>query len=64
MDLALMAVAEELADEFDELPNRTVIRVLSDCADEFPNDDPHFIGQAARARLAATQTRESQVDHD
>jgi len=47
-----MAVAEQLAAEFAQLPNTVVIRVVTDCAAKFPSDDAHFIEQAARARLA------------
>lgn len=52
MDLALAAVAEQLAFDFRELQCSAVVKVLTDCADEFPNDGPLFIEQAARARLA------------
>ena len=53
MDLAWVAAVEKLALEFQHLPIRTVIRVLSECADEFPNNDEQFLEQAARARLDA-----------
>jgi len=52
LDLALAAVAETLASEFAELRSSWVVRVLTDCADEFPYDDQHFIEQAARAQLS------------
>ena len=52
MDLALAAVAETLAYEFGHLQGSAVVRVLTDCADDFPYDGPHFIEQAARARLS------------
>ncbi|HEX6247342.1 MAG TPA: hypothetical protein VFZ64_05675 [Nocardioidaceae bacterium] len=51
MDLGLAAVAESLAHEFGELRSSTVIRVVTDCVDEYPCCGPHFIEQAARARL-------------
>lgn len=51
MDRSLAAVAEKLAYEFGELRNSAVISVLSACVDEYPYDGPHFIEQAARARL-------------
>lgn len=52
MDMALVTVCETLACEFEALRSSTVVRVLSDCADEFPYGGPHFIEQAARARLS------------
>jgi hypothetical protein len=52
MHLALAALAEQLAHDFRELQCSAVVRVLTDCADEFPHDGVHFIEQAARARLA------------
>jgi hypothetical protein len=48
------AVAETLAAEFPGEPGTTVIRVVTDCVAEFPDDDPMFIEQAARARLGAS----------
>ncbi len=51
-----MAVAEQLLGEFGDLSGSTVARVLADCVDEFPNDDLHFVEQAARARLSAERT--------
>lgn len=53
MDLALAAVAEQLAQEFADLPGSTVVREVTASADQFPLDDDHFIAQAARARLTA-----------
>ena len=53
MDLVLAAVAEKLAGEFPDQAPTTVIRVLADCAEEFPESDPMFVEQAARARLSA-----------
>lgn len=52
MHLALAALAEQLAHDFRELQCSAVVRVLTDCADEFPHDGVHFIEQAARARLS------------
>jgi hypothetical protein len=51
MDLTLTAVAEHLAEEFPDQPTTTVVRVVTDCVEEFPNSDPMFVEQAARARL-------------
>jgi hypothetical protein len=51
MDFALEEVAEEMAAEFPATSRSTVIRVVSDCVAQFPDDDPLFIEQAARARL-------------
>ena len=53
MGFGLEAVAETLAGEFPEAPSATVIRVVTDCVAEFPDVDPLFIEQAARARLGA-----------
>ncbi|MDX5450195.1 MAG: hypothetical protein LPK36_04155 [Actinomycetes bacterium] len=52
MELALAAVAEQLAYDFRELRYHAVVQVLTECVDEFPDDGVHFIEQAARARLA------------
>jgi hypothetical protein len=52
MDLTLAAIAERLGEEFSDQPTTTVIRVFTDCVELFPNSDPMFVGQAARARLA------------
>lgn len=52
MELALAAVAEQLANDFEELHYHAVVQVLTDCVDQFPDDGVHFIEQAARARLA------------
>ena len=54
MSFGLETVAETLAAEFPEEPGTTVIRVVTDCIAEFPDDDPMFIEQAARARLGAS----------
>lgn len=51
MELGFAAVAESLAYEFGSVRSSTVIRVLTECVEEFPNNGPHFIEQAARARL-------------
>jgi hypothetical protein len=53
MDFALEEVAEEMAAEFPSAGMSTVIRVVSDCVAQFPDDDPLFIEQAARARLSS-----------
>ena len=52
MDLSLATVVETLADEFGGIRINTVVSVLSACVDEFPYGGPHFIEQAARARLS------------
>jgi len=52
MEFALEEVAEEMAAEFPSAPSRTVIRVVSECVAQFPDDGPLFIEQAARARLS------------
>ena len=52
MDLALATVAEALACDFPQLRYRTVVRVLTECVEECPHGGPHFIEQAARARLS------------
>ena len=54
MSFGLEAVAETLAAEFPHEASTTVIRVVTDCVAEFPDDDPMFIEQAARARLSAS----------
>lgn len=61
MDVAMMAVAERLAAEFHELPNSTVIRVLTDCADAFPNDEAQVVEQAVRERLGVARRAVDQV---
>lgn len=53
MDFALTAVAEKLAAEFPEQSGTTVLRVVTGCAGEFPNDDGMFVEQAARAQLSS-----------
>ena len=52
MNMALAGVAETLAYEFAHLHSNAVVRVLAGCVDEFPNGGPHFVEQAARARLS------------
>jgi hypothetical protein len=52
MDVAMMAVAERLAAQFDDQPSSTVIRGLSDCVDDHPEACAAFIAQAARVRVA------------
>jgi hypothetical protein len=51
VDSGLIAVAEKLAREFDQLPNSTVVRVLTDTVDANSVADHMFIEQAARAKL-------------
>lgn len=55
MDVAMMAVAEKLAAEFPDEPDSTVIRVVTDCVEEFPDADPLFLEEASRARLSAPE---------
>jgi heterodisulfide reductase subunit A-like polyferredoxin len=64
MNVAMMAIAERLAVEFQDLPNSTVIRVLTDCADEFPDEDALFVEHAVRARLSLVRKVVHQVEHD
>jgi hypothetical protein len=52
MDVSVVTVAEHLAEEFPDHPT-TVARVVTDCVGEYPNSDPMFLEQAARARLTA-----------
>ena len=56
MDMALAGVAEKLAYEFAHLHSTAVVRVLADCVDECPGGGPHFVEQAARARLSRLPT--------
>lgn len=51
MNLMMLAVAEELATKFCEMNPSTVLHVVSDCVEKFPEVDPLFIEQASRARL-------------
>jgi Ni2+-binding GTPase involved in maturation of urease and hydrogenase len=50
----LHTIAEVLAVEFCALPVATVVRVLTECADELPEADSLLVESAARARLAAS----------
>ena len=64
MNMALAGVAETLAYEFAHLHSTAVLRVLADCVDECPRGGPHFVEQAARARLSrlpAPQVRSPRV---
>lgn len=56
MDLAMMAVTERLAAEFSDKPSSEVIRVVTDCVDEFPDAGPMFVEEASRARLSAPES--------
>ena len=49
--LLLHEVAERLTVEFPALPVMTVVRVLSQCAEELPRADSLFVEAAARSRL-------------
>lgn len=51
MDTEMMTLAEKLANEYPHQPNTRIVRVLTDCVDEFPNADAAYIEQATRARL-------------
>lgn len=62
MDLALAAVAEQLAGEFTDLRISAVVRVLTACVEEYPHDGPHFIEQAARAQLMRLGGLEAAAD--
>jgi hypothetical protein len=53
MDFASVAVAEKLAAEFAHQSGPTVLRAVTGCVGEFPDDDRMFVEQAARARLSA-----------
>lgn len=46
-----MEVAERLAEAYPELSPTTVVHAVAHCAEQFPVSDPHFIEQAAMARL-------------
>ncbi len=61
MDVALAAVVEQLADEFQDIRGSAVFGVVTDCVDEFPGDGPHFIEQAARARLSLAREAGSHI---
>ena len=47
----MMVVAEKLSCEFSETEPTTVLRIVDECAAEFPEVDLLFIEQASRARL-------------
>lgn len=51
MNPALVEVAERLAAQFPDEPSTAVIRILTECVDEFPDSDLMFVEQAAHARL-------------
>lgn len=55
MDVEVVAVAEQLANEFADLPGRYVVSAVEHCRDDFPAGGSHFIEQAARARLVEAQ---------
>jgi hypothetical protein len=57
MNLEMAQLAEGLAKEFTQVPATTVIQVLTDCLDEFPDASGLFIEQAARSRLQALARR-------
>lgn len=63
MDRALVAVAERLARDFDQLPSTTVVRVLTDRVDANSDADAMFVEQAARATLAALVAGDSGTAH-
>ena len=44
-------MVERLAAEFDSLPVTAVVRVATDCAQEWPAASALFLEEAARARL-------------
>lgn len=62
MDLAHAGAAETLAYEFAHLHSTAVVRVLAECVDEFPYGGPHFVEQAARARLSRLQEPRSRSE--
>jgi hypothetical protein len=53
MDVVLDAVAERLAAQFPQQPGTTVLRVVRDCVEEFPDGGELFVEQAARSVLAS-----------
>jgi len=53
MDVVLDAVAERLAAQFPQQSSTTVLRVVSDCVEEFPDGGELFVEQAARSVLAS-----------
>ena len=52
MNHEMSGVAERLANEFCELPWRTILDAVCACADECEFASPMFLEQAARAVLA------------
>ena len=52
MDSGFIEMAERIATDFSELPDRVVIRTLTSVHDEYPDADAFFIEEAVRARLA------------
>ncbi|MGZ4443802.1 MAG: hypothetical protein ACXVXC_11625 [Nocardioidaceae bacterium] len=57
LDDEVVTVTEQLADEFNDLPGRSVAIALEQCRDDFPAGSSHFIAQAARARLRLIRRR-------
>jgi hypothetical protein len=51
VNTALIDLCEKLVEGFGDLPTTTVVRVVTDRGEEFPDDDEHFLALAARARL-------------
>ncbi|MGH3317356.1 MAG: hypothetical protein ACRDO0_14545, partial [Nocardioidaceae bacterium] len=49
--LLLHEVAERLTVEFPALPVRTVVGILSQCAEDLPRADSLFVEEAARSKL-------------
>lgn len=59
MDVELDAVAERLAAQFPHHAGTTVVRVVCDCVEAFPDGGELFVEQAARSLLTAeAMTRE------
>ncbi len=59
MDVVLDAIAERLAAQFPQQPGTTVVRVVCDCVEAFPDGGELFVEQAARSLLTAeAMTRE------
>jgi len=53
MEVVLDAVAERLAAQFPQQSGTTVLRVVSECVEEFPDGGELFVEQAARSVLAS-----------
>jgi len=51
MVFAMVSGASKLAAEFPDQSSTTVLRVVSGCVEEFPDDDGMFVEEAARAHL-------------